>query len=206
MFAASIIAIFHLVGWIGMDRSSYGAFFESISWVNILLSFILLLWCHEPVASRAALIAYVAAVALLGMAAEVVGVSTGLIFGHYHYTPVLGAAVLGVPIIIGINWAMLTYAAAVTSSLIPMPVWARVVAGAVIMVMSDLLLEGFAVRHHFWVWDGMNGPPLTNFIGWLVVSLVSNIIFMWLIRNTRNKLVPFYLFVFLVFLLADKLI
>jgi putative membrane protein len=205
-FSAFIIVLFHLAGWIGMDRSSYAMSFEQVSWANILLSFILLLWCHEPNNEGFRLVGFVSAVILLGMLIEIVGVRTGIIFGAYHYTPVLGPTILGVPVIIGINWTMLTYVAAVTSSLFPMPLWMKVIAGSLIMVFCDLLLEGFAIRHHFWVWEGGAGPPLTNYIGWFIVSLLSNAIFIWLIPDTKNKLGPFYLSVFLIFLVADKLI
>jgi len=205
-FAAFIIVLFHLVGWIGMDRSSYAVFFEQVSWANILLSFTLLLWCHEPRSDWPRLATFVSTVVALGIVIEVAGVKTGAIFGAYHYTPVLGPAILGVPVIIGVNWAMLTYAAAGTSSLIPIPVWMKVAAGALIMVLCDMLLEGFAIRHHYWIWDGMGGPPMTNFIGWLMVSLISNAIFIWLTPKTRNTLAPFYLLVFFIFLIADKLI
>jgi bisanhydrobacterioruberin hydratase len=205
-FSAIIMVLFHLVGWIGMNTGVHTFFFEHLSWANLLLSFILLLWCHESVAEYFRLIVFVFVVFLIGMVVEIVGVRTGNIFGAYHYTSVLGPGILGVPLIIGVNWAMLTYTSAVISSLIPTPKWARVVSGALIMVICDVLLESFAIRHHFWVWEGTAGPPLTNFIGWLFVSSISNIIFVKLIPDTRNKLASFYLLVFFIFLIADKLI
>lgn len=42
------------------------------------------------------------------MLAEILVVSYGIIFGNYKYGEILGYKVLGVPLIIGINWCILT--------------------------------------------------------------------------------------------------
>jgi bisanhydrobacterioruberin hydratase len=199
-----VLLLFHAVGLIGLDVSGHAAFFERVSWANMLLSFLLLLWCEEntlPV--RMAL--FTAMSFALGMVAEIVGVRTGLIFGDYHYTATLGVGVMGVPLIIGINWAMLTYATGVTVSGFDMPVWLKVLAGAALMTFCDLWLEGFAVKHHFWVWGGTGAPALRNFIGWFVVSVLAHVIFQLFLPRSRNRLAAFYLLVFVVFLLADRL-
>ncbi|HET8970310.1 MAG TPA: carotenoid biosynthesis protein, partial [Candidatus Nanopelagicales bacterium] len=43
----------------------------------------------------------------IGLAVEVLGVHTGLPFGEYAYTGRLGPAVLGVPVVIALAWAMM---------------------------------------------------------------------------------------------------
>ena len=42
------------------------------------------------------------------MLAEILVVSYGIIFGNYKYGEILGYKVLGVPLIIGINWCILS--------------------------------------------------------------------------------------------------
>ena len=43
------------------------------------------------------------------MISEILGVNYGLIFGDYIYLDNLGYKVFGVPVIIGVNWIILTY-------------------------------------------------------------------------------------------------
>ena len=45
---------------------------------------------------------------LTGMITEILGVQWGWIFGNYQYGDALGYKVLGVPLLIGVNWALLT--------------------------------------------------------------------------------------------------
>ena len=44
--------------------------------------------------------------ALIGFIFEIIGVKTGLIFGHYKYCNGLGTKVFDVPLIISLNWAL----------------------------------------------------------------------------------------------------
>lgn len=74
---------------------------------TLLLSFLILMNSYRwksPVVWVAIL------VFLLGFTAEWVGVQKGWLFGVYHYGSNLGPKLAGVPLIIGINWAMLTLA------------------------------------------------------------------------------------------------
>ena len=43
------------------------------------------------------------------MIAEILGVNYGLIFGKYDYGDNLGLKLLGVPLLIGLNWVVLTF-------------------------------------------------------------------------------------------------
>ena len=204
-FSVVILLIFHLVGWIGMNMSPYRSVFEQISWANMLISFGLVFLCHEPFSDFPGLMIFIVSVFILGISAEVAGVKTGLIFGTYHYTPLLGVGIMGVPLIIGLNWVMLSYAAGVSTSRLPLPIWAKFIAGALLMVMCDILLEGLAVKHHFWVWENSGLPPLRNYVGWFGISLLSNILFQKLIPDSRNRVVRYYLIIFILFLIADHI-
>lgn len=42
----------------------------------------------------------------VGFAVEALGVTTGVIFGAYHYTDRMGPRLHEVPLVIGINWAI----------------------------------------------------------------------------------------------------
>ncbi|MCW3125272.1 MAG: hypothetical protein JWO03_930, partial [Bacteroidetes bacterium] len=128
---------------------------------------------------------------------------TGFVFGHYHYTPLLGFGVAGVPLMIGINWILMTYTTGTAISIIDAPVWARIIAAAIMMTLCDRLLEGFAIRHHLWIWD-LGSSPVQNYIAWFVISLVLQTIYQLLIPKAKNKLTLIYLIVLALFLLGDN--
>ncbi|GGP19880.1 membrane protein [Thermocladium modestius] len=104
---------------------------------------------------------------------EFVGVHYGVPFGSYRYTAAMGPELLGVPFFIPLLWASLGYFSLMASG--------NYYAAAVGMVALDAgfdpLLSG---PLGLWKWRGGGqyfGVPLTNFAGWLVVSLIIYLLF-----------------------------
>lgn len=123
-----------------------------------------------------------AAAAGIGFAAEIVGVHTGVPFGTYHYTGTLGVEVAGVPIIAGLAWAMLAWPCAVVAGRLAGSVVARVVIGGWALAAWDLFLDPQMVAAGHWRWadpaphlPGVPTVPLTNYAGWLLVSMVISL-------------------------------
>jgi uncharacterized membrane protein len=121
---------------------------------------------------------------------ETVGVSTGLIYGTYHYTNQLGPKFLGlVPWLIPVAWFMMTYpsyviARGIAPSLKKIWVYRLLVAalGGVIMTAWDLAMDPMMVAGGHWVWDQQGayfGIPLQNFCGWWLTSFLT----FWLFLN-----------------------
>ena len=109
------------------------------------------------------------AAAALGV--EVVGVATGAVFGSYSYGTVLGAPVLGVPPIIGLNWAVVVLgSASLATRFIRRPVLAAAVAG-LLSAGFDAVLEPFAVSAGYWHWAS-DTIPVRNYAAWFVVAAV----------------------------------
>jgi uncharacterized membrane protein len=114
-----------------------------------------------------------------GLIAESVGVATGLPFGHYAYTGTLGAEVLGVPVVVPLAWVMMAWPALVVARTLARRGPAVVAVGAVALTAWDVFLDPQMVSAGHWTWfDSTPGLPLipgipvTNYIGWLLVSLV----------------------------------
>ena len=115
-----------------------------------------------------------------GLVAEAVGVSTGVPFGRYDYTGTLGWEVLGVPALVPLAWIMMSWPALVVARLlVPHRRALRVVVAAWALTAWDVFLDPQMVDAGHWTWDsphpalpGVEGIPLTNFAGWLVVSLL----------------------------------
>ena len=76
--------------------------------LNLSVNLLLLLWLF-PARNYHSLFLWLSVFAI-GMGVEIVGVKTGVLFGEYFYGNNLGLKILGVPILIGINWAVLTFA------------------------------------------------------------------------------------------------
>lgn len=120
----------------------------------------------------------------LGLLAEAVGVSTGYPFGGYDYTGTLGVEVLGVPLLVPLAWTMMAWPAlAVARVLVPgdrvTNRSARVAVAAWALTAWDVFLDPQMVEAGHWAWDtpaphlpGVEGIPLTNFLGWVVVAAV----------------------------------
>jgi putative membrane protein len=114
-----------------------------------------------------------------GFAAEVVGVHTGVPFGDYAYTGGLGASVAGVPLVIGLAWAMMAWPAMCVAARITTTMWPRIGTAVAALASWDVFLDPQMVDAHHWRWrhthphlPGIDDVPLSNFVGWLLVSLV----------------------------------
>lgn len=112
-----------------------------------------------------------------GFLAEVAGVMTGFPFGAYDYGSGLGPKLVGVPLIVPLAWTMMGYPALLAGRhlarrLAPFP-------AALLLTGWDMFLDPQMVAAGHWTWrnpapdlPGVPGIPVTNFLGWLLVSLV----------------------------------
>jgi putative membrane protein len=110
------------------------------------------------------------------MICEILGVNYGLIFGDYVYLDNLGFKILGVPILIGFNWIILTLITGSLSSLLTSNIYYSVFWGAIFMILLDLLIEPVAPLLGFWVFDNQQ-VPVQNYIGWFVIGIVTQYLF-----------------------------
>jgi uncharacterized membrane protein len=119
----------------------------------------------------------------LGLAAEAIGVATGLPFGRYAYSGTLGPQVLGVPLLVPLAWTMMAYPALLAARRLARGIGhARRLATAVLggwtLAAWDLFLDPQMVAAGHWTWlhpspslPGAPAVPLTNTAGWLVVGI-----------------------------------
>lgn len=116
-----------------------------------------------------------------GLVAESVGVHTGFPFGSYDYTGTLGAEVLDVPVVVPFAWIMMAWPALAVARRLTGPGrrWVTAVVGACALTAWDVFLDPQMVDQGYWRWHdpapalpGVDGIPLTNFAGWLLVSFL----------------------------------
>ncbi|NLT51596.1 MAG: carotenoid biosynthesis protein [Ignavibacteria bacterium] len=104
---------------------------------------------------------------------EIAGVKTGLVFGQYEYSDVLGVKMFGVPLIIGLNWIFVTAGAIKIADLLKIK---NPFLPAFFTVLFDFILEPAAVFLKYWQWEN-SVIPFQNYAAWYVISLVIVIIF-----------------------------
>jgi len=133
---------------------------------------------HAWISSGHRQAALLVAVGFLGFGAEVLGVHTGVPFGDYHYTGGLGPTVASVPVAVGLAWMMMAHPAACVAARLTSG-RARLLVAALALATWDVFLDPQMVDARHWTWHhphphlpGVNDVPLSNFGGWLLVSLL----------------------------------
>ena len=142
------------------------------------------------------LIGYVVAYCL-----EEIGVHTGLIFGHYHFTRLMGPKLDVIPIALVCLWVTLLYIAFIVTNLLldgsPLPkkydvkhlVFTSAVS-ALVVTTFDIEADPFAATNGWWVWeDGGSyfGVPYHNFGGWFFVGFCTYMVHVWQLHKEENE-------------------
>jgi putative membrane protein len=132
-----------------------------------------------------------------GLVAESIGVATGVPFGHYAYTGTLGPELLGVPIVVPMAWVMMAWPALMVARTLAGRGAAVVAVGAVALTTWDVFLDPQMVAAGHWRWFDpqpglplIPGIPLTNFVGWLVVSALVMAALHATLRRTDRPSAP----------------
>jgi putative membrane protein len=135
------------------------------------------------------IIAFSLITVVISFASEVIGVATGLVFGAYHYTDLLGPKLLGVPPMIQIGYLATGYASVMMGRIIlsllrPVTGWAILaasLAGTFIMVSWDVAMDPYqSTVTGDWIWHdggGYFGVPLHNYAGWFGTVFVFMLVY-----------------------------
>ncbi|MDX1940559.1 MAG: carotenoid biosynthesis protein, partial [Saprospiraceae bacterium] len=168
---------------------------------NLLISLGIMLIFHPN--WNKSIIYFLFTVYLVGFGAELFGVQTGLLFGNYEYGRILGIKIWDTPLIIGVNWVILTYAAGVIfNTLLPYQHWIlRSILAALLMVGLDILIEPVAMDLGFWSWEH-DIVPLQNYMGWFLVALPLLCIFNITQKDVQNKVAIVLFILQIIFFLA----
>ena len=172
--ATGVLVIFHAVGLFGLAFSRDPAWYRALTPLNLLLTLGILFSFHQT--WNKAFLVFSGLVLLTGFLVEVLGIHTGLLFGHYRYGTALGPKLWDVPLLIAGNWLLLVYVTGVLVQALPAPWWGKALAAATLMVLLDLLIEPVAAVLDFWIWEGYH-IPASNYWGWLGVGWLLQLYF-----------------------------
>ena len=178
-----LIVAFHLVGMVGLSTESYFSVFKSLVPYNLLITFLL---CSFYISFQKHYKPMVL-IAIIGFVIEVVGVKTGILFGEYYYGSVLGFKVLEVPLIIGLNWLVLSLATHSIMRVFFKNRFSIICTASLLMVLLDLLIEPVAIKLGFWTWDS-SFVPLQNYIMWFFSAFVMQYILIKFNSSIHYKL------------------
>ena len=177
-------------------------FFVHSTPFNLLLSFFLLVWTHHE--KNKSFYFFIGIVFIVGFLSEVVGVNTGLLFGEYHYSKILGIQLFQVPILIAVNWFIIIYCSGIGTHVLLNKVINRVEKdynepslklkamsvifdGASLAVLFDWLMEPVAIKLGFWTWGGDGSVPFYNYFCWLLISILLLTVFNFFNFRKENK-------------------
>ena len=161
--------------------------------LNTLTVIVLLLtlWHASHAVGPRLTLAFFAITVVTSWLFEQIGVTTGLIYGSYHYTATLGPSLGSVPVLIPLAWFVLVYSSYGLANLI-VDRWPSefvgggrrlirlALLGALVITALDLVVDPILSGPGFraWVWD-ITGPyygvPLQNYLGWLVTASVIHL-------------------------------
>ena len=173
--AIIIIILFHVVGLVGLSLPATRVLFLCIVPFELLLMLVVITLSHHKLNSRFGIFALI--VFWLGFIAEWIGVHKGWLFGNYAYGETLGLKLSEIPLMIGVNWFLLIYAVGVTMQHSRLrSAFFRIIAGAGLLVLLDVLIEPVAIRFNYWHWN-TGDIPLKNYACWFLVSAAMLYIF-----------------------------
>jgi putative membrane protein len=106
-----------------------------------------------------------------GFIIEWTGVHTGTLFGDYSYQSALGFKILGIPLVIGLNWYCVVLASVSIANYLKVNMLLKAVITALLCTFLDVLIEPVAIKFGFWNWSSSE-IPLYNYFCWFVFSFL----------------------------------
>ena len=187
-----LLAAMHIAGIIGLNLEATAGIFKFLTPFNLLFSAFVLIFFHEE--KNKAFVLFVITAFLIGYWVEVIGVSTGLVFGKYEYISTLGYKVFNVPLLIGVNWFIISYCSGNLLHRLNAPKLVQAIFASLLMTAFDFVAEPVAIKHDMWNWFGEE-PPLRNYVGWFFTSLAIQFIYFFAPFKKENA-VAVWLFAF----------
>ena len=181
-----IIWLVHISGLLGMVFYDLD-FFAGYTSINLFLMSIIL-FANIKLNNKNQIFSLLL-IFLIGMFSEFIGVNYGLIFGEYIYGNNLGFKLFGVPILIGLNWVILTVICANIASILIKnnSIIQIIILGTLLMLFMDFVMEPIAPKLDLWKFKNLV-VPTSNYIGWLIISILTQTIYNIQFKQKEVKL------------------
>ncbi|MDA9881752.1 carotenoid biosynthesis protein [Crocinitomicaceae bacterium] len=168
-YSIFVLLVFHAIGFYLFTDIKGGS---SLTYINMILCAAVIFFAEKD-RSVFPLIG----IFLGGFLIELIGVKTGLLFGAYSYDHALGYKLLGVPLVIGLNWYCIVVSSASIAMLIKTNAIIRALIAALLCTLMDVLIEPVAINYGFWSWFGVQ-IPIYNYFCWFIFSLIFTLLYL----------------------------
>lgn len=185
--------VFFPAAWILCAATSYLILTEAVArWIDLpdlgnigfTAVFVLFALLHSALTEGWARTGvFLAVSATVSFLMEEAGVRTGLVFGPYHYSAMLGVRLGDVPVLIPLAWFMMIYPSWRVAQMILAPVSTTTLKGilslalvaAFVMTAWDTVMDPGMAASGNWTWEqggSYFGVPLHNYFGWLLTTFL----------------------------------
>lgn len=168
LIAVGLVWLFHISALIGIELGNLNWFIEKTP-LNLCLCLILFIISY-PLIKQKQWFAF-SLFFVGGMFAEWLGVHFSLLFGTYEYGSNFGPKIDGIPLLIGSYWGILPFITASVVDYTQLSNTAKVVLGALLMVVLDFFMEHSSAAFDFWEFEG-DSAPLQNYMSWFIIALL----------------------------------
>ncbi len=158
--------VVHISALIGIALGYEDFFLPKSPWTMLLLWISLMV--YYPVNNFKYVLLFFVCMTV-GISAEWVGVHTGLLFGDYSYGSNFGPKLDGIPYLIGVNWAILTFCSHAIARQYFQNKWVIAAIGAGLMVFLDLFLEQICDFANYWTFNGGTAGWF-NYVCWYLIA------------------------------------
>lgn len=176
--------VFYMVGLVLFTVPITHEIFISITSFTLLLVIGIVFFFHKQWDTKTRIV--FGAIMLLSFLLEMVGVSTGKLFGNYQYDNGLGIKIFNTPIIIGLNWLFLVYATQAIAIKMTKQKISIILIGSSLMVIYDLLMEYVAPTMNMWHFT-TTYPPVENFVTWFLAAITFQTLLLTSKINVENN-------------------
>ncbi|TFG06944.1 carotenoid biosynthesis protein [Candidatus Thorarchaeota archaeon] len=181
---------FFLASWL-VANVSIG---EAVNWVSAMFIVIIAAPSYYYLVRWAGVKKGVAVIVVLGILpviVEAIGISTGLPYGGFYYTDMMGLKIFDlVPWSVAFAFGPLVLGTMSLAILASKDWRVMLPLSALLLVFVDLVLDPAAVVLNIWVWlepGPYYGIPITNYTGWFVTALAASAILHIILSGTTKE-------------------
>ena len=171
--------------------------FLSLSPISLIFTFLIVVYSNIEVSYKS--FATIIFIFSLSIISEIIGVNYGLLFGSYYYGENLGYSIYGVPLVIGLNWVVLTVSSGNIASYLFENKYLSIFIGSLLMLILDVIMEQVSGNIDFWYFNDDN--LIFNYITWFILG-ACNQYFYQSLNYTKNLVISVNVYIsFIVFFL-----
>ncbi len=171
--------------------------FLSLSPISLIFTFFIVVYSNIEVSYKS--FATIIFIFSLSIISEIIGVNYGLLFGSYYYGENLGYSIYGVPLVIGLNWVVLTVSSGNIASYFFENKYLSIFIGSLLMLILDVIMEQVSGNIDFWYFN--DESLIFNYVTWFLLG-VCNQYFYQNLNYTKNLVISVNVYLsFIVFFL-----